>query len=148
MPAQLMPIYPKAPGIAPVGRHFHRYHHGRAYIPYQLGITQVPDIVPPHPESAPPLVSPETFTLTLPTFTGTMIGMCTANGNPFRWAITEGNANEYWAINHYGVLTVGPNANGILAGVIHEVSVVATNNAGDSLPAEMFINVPAINEEA
>lgn len=139
MPAQLMPIYPKAPRIAPVGKHFHRYHHGRAYIPYQIGITQTPDVIPPHPEGAPPLVSSDTFSLTLPTSLGTVIGMITANGNPFRWAIIDGNKDNHWAINNYGLLTVGPNADGIFD-VLYEISVVATNNAGDSLPAEIYIN--------
>jgi hypothetical protein len=138
MPRLLTPIYPRFSGHAPVGRSAHRYPHGVALIPYRIGVHNIPDPIPLPPLPGLPTVSPATFSLSLPTQVGAGVGQCLASNNPTSWRITSGNTESFWAINSDGILIV---LNlGMFGGVHYEITVIASNAAGNSRPEPIFIS--------
>ena len=97
-------------------------------------------IYPTEPLSPPEVLS-ATWTLDMPTVVGAIIGPCGFVGSVTNWAITEGNADGYWAISSTGLLTVA--SVGMFDGVIYEISVVASNGSGASAPTPMYIRTVA-----
>lgn len=140
MKRHLLPIYPFV-GYESVGSHVHSPFGNLSYIPYRLGIKHVTDtFAAPPPSELPkaPVVSPTTFSLLVPTSSGTLIGTCRATDNPTSWAITSGNTAGYFVLDNDGVLRVG--TTGMIVGFQYNITVTASNDIGTSEPATITIN--------
>lgn len=78
-----------------------------------------------------PVVSSDSFNLTIPATTGTVVGTMTATNSPTSWSITAGNSSGFFAIDNSGVITVtSTGASGLTANT-YTLTCQATNGAGN-----------------
>jgi hypothetical protein len=79
-----------------------------------------------------PVVSPGSFSLTLPVHAGQVIGVMTATNSPTSWSITGGDPSGFYTIDNLGNISITPaGATGIIAGpaslTVQACNVAATD---------------------